>query len=542
MIKDLFIPEKIDGYYLLSQDILGIAINKTHVRATLVNAQGKTLTIKESYEESLVGANELSYQERVAAALQAIIAKTGKNVTIRSSLSSSFVTFKQLKLPFTDPEKIKMILPFEVAPQLPFALESAIIDFIVIHVDEERKESTIMVTAVQKEYVAQHMALYAAAGLEPDQITIDLFDLYGLYLMIPAYQARQGVTVLLELQASSTRLIYMIDNKLERIRTIGQGIAHLAKIVGQELNIENGDALEQVMRFGTGPHAQSNYTTAMHQAVNSLWQAVQFTLNSFGDQAGVSRAVETILLVGPFSHLPGIASYISERSGIACMPFDIQLLFENAHIKHDQKTITPDQIASVSAALPSPTNTLLTMRQEEFAPQTTSLFAKQIITLLSLILLIISALLGISIWQTRALRSQERKAAQEAVMHLQEFNLVDEDTTNLTQAVEDAEIKLNKQEAQWLPFTRAARTSLLNVLQTLSAAIDRDSIGLQLKRLAITEDHVTVEGSVKSFEALNTFQTELEKSKLFSYIPREEFQDTTFNVKLLLKKKKKGTL
>ncbi|MGE0009649.1 MAG: pilus assembly protein PilM [Candidatus Babeliales bacterium] len=539
MIKDLFIPQKIDGYYILSQDILGVVINKTHVRAALVTAQAKTLTIKDFFEEPLSTNNELSYQERVANALTALRAKVGTNVTIRSSLSSAQVTFKQLKLPFADPEKIKMILPFEIAPQLPFAIENAIIDFIVVSVDEERKESTVMVAAILKEHVAQHMALFAAAQIEPDQITIDLFDLYGLYLMVPAYRARKGVTVLLELQASSTRLMYLIDNKLERIRTIGQGIAHLAKIVGQELNIENGDALEQVLRFGTGSHAQSNYTTAMHQAVGSLWQAVQFTLSSFADQTGAARPIDTILLVGAFATLPGIAEYITERSGIPCMPFDIQLLFENPHIIQGTKAITPDQIASLSTALPKPTTENLNMLQGEFAPQTTSLFAKQIILLAALLLLLLGGLLGISIWQTSALRSQERRASKEALIYLQELALVDEDVMNLTQAVEDAKLKLNKQEDQWFPFSRQARTSPLNVLQALSAAMNRESLGLLLKRLVIAEDHVTIEGSVKNWEALTTLQNELEKSKLFAYIPKEEFQDfSTFNVKLLLKKKK----
>ncbi len=548
MIKDLFIPEKLDGYYLLSQDILGVVINKMHVRAARINAHGKTITIKEFFEEPLGTNSELTYQDRVALALKNITQKTGTNLTIRSSLPSSLVTFKQLKLPFADPEKIRMILPFEIAPQLPFALENAVIDFIVTNIDETTKESTIMVAAVQKEHIAQHLALFAAAQLAPDQITIDLFDLYGLYRMIPAYQARTGVTVLLDLQASSTRLMYLVNNKLERIRTINQGIAHLAKIIGQELNIENGDALEQVMRFGTGTHAQSNYTAAMHQAVGSLWQAVQFTLNSFADQTGAVKQIDSIVLVGAFSMLPGISTYITERSGIACMPFDIQLLFENPHIVYAQKTIAPEQVASLSTALPTTTSESVNMLQAEFAPQTTSLFTKQIITLTTLVLLLIGGLLTTAIWQTRTLRSQEQKAARAAVTHLQDLGLVDEDVTNLTQAVEDAQQKIGKQEDQWFPFSRQARTSLLNVLQKLSAAIDREGIGLQLKRLMITEDQVTIEGSVvkensaKSFEALNTLLSELDASNLFSYIPHDEFQDTTFNVKLSLKKKKKGTL
>lgn len=546
MIQDLFIPKKIDGYYLFAQDILGVAINKTHIRATLVTAQAKTITVKEYYEESLGTNGDLSYQERVAIALQALMARVGKKVSIRSALPGSLITFKQLVLPFTDPEKIRLILPLEIAPQLPFALENAIIDFMITGVDTAKNESTLLVAAVQKEQVAQHMALYAAAGIEPDAVTIDVFDIYGLYRMIPPYNERKGSTALIELQASSTRLMYLVDNKLERVRTINQGIAHLAKIVGQELNIENGDALEQVMRFGTGPHAQSNYTDAMHQAVGSLWQAVQFTLNSFADQTGGTR-VDSILLLGSFATLPGICEYITERSGIECKPFNAQLIAANPTVVLE-RTVTPDQVQSLSTALPNQLTEQTTLLQEEFAPQSSSAFAQQVIAGGALAILLLSSLLGITLWQTSKLRTQERLASRAALNHLQELGLVDEDATSLTEAIDDATTKINKQENQWFPFSRQARTSLLHILQTLSASIDRASIGLQLKRLVITEDSVLIDGAVvkestpKSFEALNTFLTELENSRLFTYIPREDFQDTTFNVKLILKKKKKGTL
>lgn len=539
MIKDLFIPEKIDGYYILPQEIVGVVINKTHVRATLVLASGTSLQIKEFFEEPL-GTNELSYHERVVAALKTIFAKVSPSASIRTTLSSSLIMFKQLKLPFTDPEKIRMILPFEIAPELPFSLETAVIDFIVTHVDQERKEGTIMVAAIQKEHIAQHMAFFQAAGLEPAAITVDLFDLYGLYLMIPAYKARRGVTVILDLQASSTRLLYLVDNNLERIRTIAQGIAHLAKTVGQELHIANGDALEQVMRFGIGAHAQSNYTAAIEQAVASLWNAVQFTLNSFVDQTTHKGKVETILLSGGFSTLPGLAEYITQRSSITCMPFDIQLLFENPHITSAQKTIVPDQIASISTALPSPTTAECNLLQEEFAPSTMNLLTKQLTTALVLIVLLFAGILTISIWQTRKLRHQERQAQQAAIAHLQDLNLVDEEVKTLTEAVEDAEAKVRKKENQWLPFSRSARTSLLNILQTLSTEIDREALGLQLKRLTITEEFVFIDGAVKSIEVLNTFEKELDKTNLFISIP--SFQDTTFSEKLLLRKKKKGTL
>ncbi len=72
--------------------------------------------------------------------------------------------------------------------------------------------------------MAQHLALFEAAGVQPEQVTIDLFALYGLYRMIPAYAQQKGGIVLLEIEAQSTRMAYIYDGQLRFIRTLSKGL------------------------------------------------------------------------------------------------------------------------------------------------------------------------------------------------------------------------------------------------------------------------------------------------------------------------------
>ena len=76
-------------------------------------------------------------------------------------------------------------------------------------------------------------------------------------------------------------------------------------------------------------------------------------------------------------------------------------------------------------------------------------------------------------------------------------------------------------------------------MQELSAIIDRQSLGLDLKSLSIENGIITIEGQVKDFKALETLENELNESKLFSHITVP--QETKFTIKLTIKKNEEST-
>src|SRR5437763_1853237 len=127
MIKDIFLPEKIGSYYLFSKRIVGIDIGKTHIHATSLRLKGTQIIIEQCYEIP-IEANQTTNSERVVIALKQLQEKIGSFDELYSSLSSTLIIFKELKLPFLQYEKLKMVVPFEVEPLLPFPASDAVID------------------------------------------------------------------------------------------------------------------------------------------------------------------------------------------------------------------------------------------------------------------------------------------------------------------------------------------------------------------------------------------------------------------------------
>ena len=175
MIKNIFLPEKIGNYYLFSKRIVGVDIGKTHVNTALLHMHGKIITIENCFEEKIKNGPAGTHDKRIVEALKIIFERLGSHDAVYTTLSSSLVVFKKLKLPFTSHEKIEMVVNFEVEPLLPFSIQEAIVDFIVTKKTPEEKSSDILVAAVQKKHIVHCLEIFGDAEIFVDKIVVELF-------------------------------------------------------------------------------------------------------------------------------------------------------------------------------------------------------------------------------------------------------------------------------------------------------------------------------------------------------------------------------
>ena len=101
--------------------------------------------------------------------------------------------------------------------------------------------------------------------------------------------------------------------------------------------------------------------------------------------------------------------------------------------------------------------------------------------------------------------------------------------------VEKAEDFLAREKRLWFSFSKEAEGSLLEYLQDLSLAIDRESLGLVITRMKIDFDEITIIGSVPNFESLQIFEEELLELKQFDI--EQKPRELSFTVKLRAKSK-----
>src|SRR5688572_5280727 len=131
MIKEIFLPLKIGHRRILSQRIIGLAIQENAVTLAYVYASGKKTTVERLLIQEIEDGPLDTLTTRSSAAVKKIMGHIKKYDQLRVSIPASLVLFKELEVPFLDQEKIRMVLDYEIESMLPFSLHEAIIDFIV---------------------------------------------------------------------------------------------------------------------------------------------------------------------------------------------------------------------------------------------------------------------------------------------------------------------------------------------------------------------------------------------------------------------------
>lgn len=532
ILKKLFLPESINNYYLFPKRILGIDIGKTQVNITQISLAGRAITIEKNISELIEPGQTGSNNERAAIALKNAIAQCEKYDEIRTSLSSAQIVYKELTLPFTSHGKIEKVIGFEVEPLLPFSLADASLDFIITHVNQEQQSSQVLVAATQKQYIAQHLQIFELAEIKPDIITVDMFCVYGLYRSIPKFSAREGIIAFVDIGFNSTRVACLHKNQLKTIRTINKGISTVAKAIADSMGITQPQALENIIRFGLRETDSPQYHKAIHDALTSLWNDISFTFTSFAHQMKQPTGIELALLLGGGAQMRGITEFVSGTMGIPCELFDGSQIADVPQITLKNKIeLTPNSMISLSTALPTQTLQDFNLLSADLSQTEQSLVNKQIVLTAILSCVFLISLTIYTFAATSRLSWAVNAAEKEAVDAIRE-QFPDISATKLDAAKDDAEEEVAKEEKTWFAFSNRVRSSYLKYLLELHNKIDKQSIGLDVEQINISENMITIKGHVGNFDAFRNLRKAVRESDLFG--PPEAKEELNFTMTIPL--------
>lgn len=92
------------------------------------------------------------------------------------SLPAVLFSCRNVQIPFSNPKKIRMVLPFEIEPSLPFPAEELAIDFSVVGPGTAPGQTEVLVAAIDKARLAAALAALAAVNIDPERVTLSGFS------------------------------------------------------------------------------------------------------------------------------------------------------------------------------------------------------------------------------------------------------------------------------------------------------------------------------------------------------------------------------
>lgn len=155
----------------MSRKVLGLDIQSTSVRAVLVKS-----SLRESRIAAFMSAPippEAEGGGGLRAALQAITANMDlEGADCAVSIPAVLFSCRNAQIPFPNPKKIRMVLPFEIEPSLPFSIEEMAIDFSVLGPGAAPGQTEVLAAAVEKNRLASVLEALSSVRIDPQRLTL----------------------------------------------------------------------------------------------------------------------------------------------------------------------------------------------------------------------------------------------------------------------------------------------------------------------------------------------------------------------------------
>lgn len=495
-LNTLFFPKKIKNYYLFSSSELSIYIKEQSIEASLFVLKGESKTLTRFWT--------LPYSKRedLLQHLQSLYKSISSSTAVKVVLDSSSCFFKKIDLPFHDYEKIRATLPFELESSLPLALSDIAFDFVVTH--QSNDSSSILVAVIQKKILEEKLVPFTELAIPIDSVSIDTIEFYKITSCITT-QKDEGTHIFIAIEENNTKILIFEGNKFLNVRIIVKKLHPEASLIDevvftiktycteQSLNTKN----MSITLFGTVPQP-------LRDSLNSTFttECSLFVAEKFLEETAIINATNTQCTLIPYPCIP--TSYSEEEFNI-----------NNQTISLKQSTI----------------------------------FQATIITGCILSLSIVG-LLAFHIFSQINYLQQRLASDQNKIIAIMKktFPSVEEELTRMgkkagankknsparqiAEALNLAHKDISQESSILSAFSAQSRNSFLEYLVTLSTKIDRETLGLELKKMSLNKNTITLEGRVRNFEALEQFEKALKETELFSTIP--DMQKVDFVIPLPL--------
>ena len=509
LLRSLFFPKSFAGKPLFAIQKVAIHIEHTVVQvAHITDTRSKTI-ITNLEEYQINPGDNRTYTQRLTATLKKIAPKIQKNAHVIVTFPSSKVVIKELTLPFLDAEKIRMVVEYEIEAIIPFKLENALIDFIIISQSEVKESSTILVVAAQKEEVKRLLDQLSKADIQADCITLDLFSTVSLFNQLPTYNKLKHAYALIDIGPQATRIVLVNNQMVIATRTITKG---------SDAPLRHSDEIDITP------------TSTDHRA--KLFDEIAFTLSSFEIKQAKTTDIEKLFCISSPEVYTAFENYALKGIHIPCEMLATEQITSNPHIT-STVSLPPQtwQIYSraLGAAVLKPIFESFTLRRKELELSPIATIVRNLITAGSIILLV-SSLLGLHVY----LQIQEDN---EVITTLEEKefkrlrNALPSDSPaakkrNLKTLAKEVETHIQEQEEIWATFS-AQRLRPLEILQELTSLFNKKKFDIDIEHIHIGGDlaqqtPIEVKGVFRSktspgkadFKHFSELATDISSSKL----------------------------
>lgn len=253
-------------------------------------------------------------QRKLGEVIMTAVGQSGiktKNVVIGLPSSKTFNTI--IEMPLMPDNELRNTIKYQVDQYIPMAINEAKVDWAQLGASlHDSKMQEVLIASTANSYAEERLEFIESLGLnvvaaEPDPLAM-------IRSLLPS--GVPDARLIIDMGEVSTDLAITFGDTPRLVRTIPTGIQSLIKAAVQNLNVQEDQARQFILKFGLAPD----------RLEGQVYRAIEGTLDNFATELTKSikffqtrypsTPVGGIMLSGFSAIVPGFAQYVSTKTGI----------------------------------------------------------------------------------------------------------------------------------------------------------------------------------------------------------------------------------
>jgi len=235
-----------------------------------------------------------------------------KNVAIGLPSQKTFTTV--IDVPNMPESELRSTIKYQIDQYIPMAIDEAKVDWVLLGQSaHDPLQQEVLLASTANSYAEERLEFVESLGLnviaaEPDSIAM-------IRALLPA--GIQDARLIIDVGELSTNLVVTYGDAPRLVRTIPTGLHSLVKAAVQNLNVQEDQARQFILKFGLAPDRLEGQ---VYHAVENVLEGFAAELTKsikFFQTRYPNTPVGGILLSGYASVVPKFGEYVSAKTGVA---------------------------------------------------------------------------------------------------------------------------------------------------------------------------------------------------------------------------------
>lgn len=253
-------------------------------------------------------------QRKLGEVIMTAVGQSGiktKNVVIGLPSSKTFNTV--IEVPVMPENELRNTIKYQVDQYIPMAVNEAKVDWALLGTSlHDPKMQEVLISSTANAYAEERLEFIESLGL--NVIGAEPAPIAMVRSLLPA--GVPDARLIIDMGELSTDLAITFGDSPRLVRTIPTGVQSLVKAAVQNLNVQEEQARQFILKFGLAPD----------RLEGQVYRAIEGTLDNFATELVKSikffqtrypnTPVGGILLSGYSAVVPGFGQYVSSKTGI----------------------------------------------------------------------------------------------------------------------------------------------------------------------------------------------------------------------------------